>query len=126
MIISRFKKFVNVHSTWGTAEGKWFYDCEPDDVKISTNSSGNHLETIEQVLTNAERLEKDLLSEYDALIAPLNLTTVLLNFDLTQANFNAKKVFMSSQGRFRAVHFESTQNSVPAITSFVNIFAEMD
>lgn len=110
MIFSKFKPFVNVYSTWGTAEGKWFYDCEPDDVKISKNSSGNHLETIEQVLTNAERLEGDLLSEYDAFIAPLNLTTILLNFDLTQANFNAKKAFMSSQGRFRAVHFESTQN----------------
>lgn len=110
MIFSKFKPFVNVYSTWGTAEGKWFYDCEPDDVKISKNSSGNHLETIDQVLTNAEQLEEDLLSEYDALIAPLNMTTILLNFDLTQANFNAKKAFMSSQGRFRAVHFESTQN----------------
>lgn len=92
-------------STWGTAEGKWFYDCEPDAVNMPNNPKTNRLQSIEPNLTDAERLEQDLKEQYDAQIAPLNLTTVFLNFDMTSASFNAKKSFISSRGRFQAVNF---------------------
>lgn len=83
-------------STWGTAEGKWFYDCESD-------SSGNRLAPIQQNLTDNQRLVADLLIEYDPSIVPANLDRVFLEFDLINANFNAKKSFMETRGRFRAV-----------------------
>lgn len=83
--------------TWGTAEGKWFYDCEND-------SSGNNLAPIKQNLTDSQRLARDLLKEYDPNIVPLDLNSVMLDFDLANANFNAKKSFMTSRGRFRVVN----------------------
>lgn len=87
-------------STWGDAEGKWFYDCEKD-------SDGNSLTPINQIPTNSQRLQRYLFDErsYDPIRPPFNLSVVLLNFDLANANFNAKKSFMESRGRFRAVNY---------------------
>lgn len=90
---------MHTQSTWADAEGKWFYDCE-------NNSDGNRLTPIDQQLTTSQRLQQYLLQErnYDPTITPFDLTVVMLNFDLANANFNAKKSFMVSRGRFRAVN----------------------
>lgn len=86
-------------STWGDAEGKWFYDCEND-------SDGNELIPIEPTLTTNQQLTRKLLqdSNYDPTIAPFDLTAVMLNFDLANANINVKKSSMESSGRLRAVN----------------------
>lgn len=83
-------------STWGTAEAKWFYDCEND-------STGDKLSPINQNRTDDERLEMDLFTGLDPNIVPVDLDTVFLEFFLTNADFNSKKSFITSHGRFRAV-----------------------
>lgn len=88
-----------MYSTWGDAEGKWFYDCEKDTI-------ANKLAPIKRNLTTSQQLKWDLLrkNNYDATNAPPELTEVKIGFDLESANLNAKKSFMTSRGRFRAVN----------------------
>ena len=62
----------------------------------------------------------DLFTGLDPNIVPVDLDTVFLEFDLTNADFNSKKSFMTSHGRFRAVIFLKTfltqkQEHVPLI-----------
>lgn len=96
----------NAHkcSTWGDTEGKYFYDCEND-------AESNRLTPINQPLTNDQRLQQYLLQEqkYEPTIAPFDLKVVMLNFDLANANFNAKKSILESRGRFRAVNLCSIE-----------------
>ncbi|XP_031620035.1 acetylcholine receptor subunit beta-like 2 [Contarinia nasturtii] len=82
-------------STWGTAEAKYFYDCESDSI-------GNKLAPIKQNLTDNQRLENDILREYDANVVPNGLDTVMLDFNLVHTYFNAKKSYQTSRGKFRA------------------------
>lgn len=86
-------------STWGDAEGKWFYDCEND-------GNGNRLSPIEPILTGYQRLQKFLLKDqqYDPEICPKDLDVVMFDFDLLNANYMAKKSFMEIHGRFKAVN----------------------
>lgn len=86
-------------STWGDTEGKWFYDCESDLI-------GNKLAPMKQTLSDYEQLKRHLLIDrnYDRTIAPPDLSNVMLDFDLGNANFNARKSFLESRGRFRAVN----------------------
>lgn len=96
--------FAHAKSTWADSPGRWFYDCEND-------LDGNRLTPIDQKLTARQRLQRHLLRErdYDPTITPFDLTAVMLNFDLANAKFNARKSFMESRGRFRAVNHKHTK-----------------
>lgn len=72
---------------------KWWYDCEnPAD-------EDDKLEPINQ---DIERLQNDLFEQYDATVAPNDLSTFTV--EATKANFFVEKSFMTSYARFRAVH----------------------
>lgn len=99
-------------------------------MKTANETKGNRLDTIEENLTNAERLEKDVLFGIDSTMAPPNLTKVFLNFDLANAKFNAQKAFLSSRGRFRAVNSSTYliifNNKQSVIEIFCEMFAALD
>lgn len=82
-------------STWGTNEVKWFYDCD--------NSSGNRLTRIKQKPKSLDQLQKDLFEEYDISVAPINLSSIALDFNVNTVEYNAKKSILITKGRLKAV-----------------------
>lgn len=51
-----------------------------------------------------ERLQNDLFEQYDATIAPIDLT-LMIAFEMADAHFFAEKSTMIFRGRFKAVQF---------------------
>lgn len=62
---------------------------------------------IEPMNQDLERLQNDLFEQYDATVAPIDLTTLMVAFEMADANFLAENSKMISRGRFKAVQFLS-------------------
>lgn len=86
-------------SSWGTTEGKWFYDCKIN----STEKYENDLEMDIPELTVKEKLRAALFSGYDVNVKPEGLKKVFFDFKVQRVTFDSSKSVMSSTGIFLAV-----------------------
>lgn len=95
----RFGIFVNdFNEHIFSPEVKWLFDCE---------SPADEEDKLEPINQDLERLQNDLFEQYDATVAPNDLST--FSVELAKARFIADKSFMTSHGIFRAViqlHFD--------------------
>lgn len=87
-------------SSWGTAESKWFFDCEGDEDTHLSRS-----ETTMRRYLPTQALLKDLLSNYDANVIPFKLNKITWKFNLVNAVFVSRKSQAKIRGYFTAVRF---------------------
>lgn len=87
-------KFISF-SSWGTTEGKWFFDCD--------NENGDQLKETTSNRTAAERLELDLFSSYDRTLIPDGVGRIGFNVQLISVNFDEHSSVLSTRGKFYAV-----------------------
>lgn len=83
-------------STWGTAEGRFFYDCPQDGI------DENLLELLTPELTPSERLRSNLFSA-DFSSVPENLTEVYFNLDIIKASYNYQRSILTTQAVIHVV-----------------------
>ena len=85
-------------SSWGAAEGKWFYDCKIDNV-----IDGDELDIVIPEQTPEERLRANLFNSYDPSITPDGLKNVVLAFELHRVTYDSVGSSMRTNGIFRLV-----------------------
>lgn len=86
-------------SSWGTTETKWFFDCDEDDQSDKLSQKA-----VSGLRTNIQKVVENIFSPaYDAISAPQNLSEISLDFLLEASDYDPKKVYATTRGKFQAV-----------------------